>query len=323
MNYTQILWFLICFSVTAQGMMIQNIQDLEKSFKDLEVSKFNAPNCAKIAMACWSIGDDLLNNVFDNEHAIKCFHYFIEIYELLEAINQCTPALNRHLIPAHTSIAMAFHNIGQQKSRDFYMAKAQRLLGIDRIENYDPKNFNPAACEYFVTDGYRHYIKFEESEKSEASVDEQEKHLHDAMTCFKKAIAISDKFKLEGFAKSNAIHGEGTMLEFLGKCQLRRDNKIKAIENFQKAICCFEEAIGIRRRMLSQYHPLVARSFHKLARNYVLLAQALDQADFMQKAFQYYQEALTIFSQSQVPQIQAKRVELFTEYEKFREKYAR
>jgi len=317
MNYIKFFCFLVFMNGSVHCMMTEDPQQLERTVEKLTFSKDTDAECAKVAMNCWFVANDFLNNAFDNGNAIKFFNYFIKIYEALEKINRCTAAVIQHVVSAHTGIAMAFHNIGERARRDYYMAEAKRLLGIDTIENYQKEKFNSAACEYFVVDGYRHYIRFENSEKNKEAIEEQEKHLNDAIILFQKAITVSDELQLEGVAKSHAIHGFGTMLESLGRCKIKSGNQQEAINDFNNSITHFKQAVSIREKLLGPLNPSLARSFHKLARNYNLLGDISHQSDLIQKAAEYYAKALAIFAQSKVPQIQAKRAELDNEYQKF------
>ena len=65
MNWVKIFCFLICIWGSANCMMINDLRELEKTLQTLVISQENAADCAKMAMNCWFVADDLLNNVFD------------------------------------------------------------------------------------------------------------------------------------------------------------------------------------------------------------------------------------------------------------------
>ncbi len=318
MKIIQMLFFLMFISGPTSCMIITDQQELETMAQKIEVSAQNAAKCAAIAMDCWFAADNFLMNAFNNEKAIEWFNYFIRLYKDLVAVKYHTPALEQRVVSAYTEIALAYHHLGRLEERDLNLAQAQGLLGIDRIDKY--RNFKPTAVAYFVVDGYRHYISLEESQKNGAPIAEQQKHLKDTIDRFKKAIAISDSLRLEGFAKSQAFHGLGVVCEFWGKCRMERGDPEAAI-HCHNAIINFEAAIALRRRILRQNHPLVARTFHKLARSYVLYAEASGHYEFIAKASKAYQQAMDTFELSDVPVLHTKRDELKKEWEDFKAKY--
>jgi hypothetical protein len=91
----------------------------------------------------------------------------------------------------------------------------------------------------------------------------------------------------------------------------------------------FEQALSKRRQSLGNDHLHVARSAHKLARNYVKLANLLpsnttDEAKnkLYCNADAFYKEALAIFEKNNISVQQVKHKELADEYEEFKKNFS-
>ena len=256
------------------------IKALESEIEKLTDTSTNASCAVDLSLECLFYAKSFLNDSFDNDNAIKWFNNFLKIYGII-AYEYKSKLLEEI---AHTGIAMAYHNVGRQAERDSHMSIAKSLLCINDVQPLDSKNTKEPACDYFVVDGYRHYIKFEESERNKEPIEAQEGHLNAGMLCFITAAAISGVLGLDGFVKSHALQGLGTTFEFLGKCKLQSNRREGAVLDFKCANAYFEEAVKIREKLLKPNHPLVARSLHKLARNCCLLGEFWTAPELIKKA---------------------------------------
>lgn len=300
-----------------------DISELEQTVQQLNISEKTVAQWDICAEKCLLIANDLLNNKYDYYGAIKWFNLLINLYNTLKDRGLLSPAMYQQAAQSYIGIAMTYHLTGRLKQRDECMTQAQQLLGIpDNTHNENRESFDPGACSYFVVDGYRFFGDYQAC-KPRASLDLQEAYLHNAEYSFQKAIAISNAFETNELDKSHAIHGLGTVFEFLSKCQQERGNKDEAMAYQYKAISAFEKAAKLRRQLLENNHLHLARSFHKLARNYGLLGTMLknikpkEASEYFMKAHKYYKKSLSIFAQSKLSQIHPKREELEKEYTDF------
>lgn len=168
---------------------------------------------------------------------------------------------------ALTGLAMCHHHIGQYKQRDDCMKEAQQLIGLPSNPlDYQPTIYKETIANFFSVDGYRFYIQYEQAAKNLAPIEEQRAYLLQAQSAFNKVLEIAQFHKQETIEMTHAYHGLGTIYEFLYKTEASdKDYLALSIDSFQKAL-------HIRTQLLGAGHPLVARTHHKLARNYKLAA---------------------------------------------------
>jgi hypothetical protein len=299
---------------------VRTKEELEETLKTLNKPEGMAVQWNRVVEDCLLTADDLLDNYFDYRGSIEWINHAITVCDVLKRQGFAIPHLRSLEIRSYTGIAWAYHNIGKNDQRDFFMKKAQELLNIpDDISQYKESSFDRQGCNYFVIDGYRYYIRYEQTPKE--SIDMQEEYLRNGEQCFLKALAIADKFELGVLTQGHAKHGLGTIYEFLGKCQQARHNNEKLIDFLFKSINAFQKAAQLREEALGSKHPHVARSLHKLARNFCLLGDVNQNYDFIRAADQSYGKADEIFEESKVPAMQAKRAEFSLEYTQFKEKH--
>lgn len=273
---------------------------------------------------------DTLNVRYDYHKAIQEFKDVIALYEK-ECGHQKTDALCKNssslAAQAYISLAFAYHHIGSHKEREIFMEKGRELLAIPlELKDYKLALFKPEASAYFIVEGYRWYIKYENLSIKKEPIKLQEDCLFQAKAAFEKALEISCAFPTVTIAESaHAYHGLGTILEFLGKCKQEQGSIQGAQDYFSQSVQSFERALEIRQKTLGLSHPHTARSHHKVARNYVLLGDVLNKNDqssqaknYYQKADASYQEAIAIFEKNNIAKEQAKRKELEDEYNRFK-----
>lgn len=276
------------------------------------------------AWGCLTKAHHCLNNLYDYHAAITWFSRASDLY----ANETLTEETKQNCAQAWIGLAMSYHNVGKASLSTLYIHKAQELLGIpDNAADFtNAAQFSPAAAEYFVVKGYHFYIQFERSQRANEAIAQQEACLHQAKTSFLKSLEIARSLSQNTPDSSHALHGLGTVYEFLGKCAQARNDWQQAEQYGHQSIDAFEHALSIRAQLLGAHHLHVARSHHKLARNYAVLADLLNHlhTDAEKEKMLYgladmhYQEALHIFEENNISPEQAKRKELTDEYQTFK-----
>lgn len=277
-----------------------------------------------IGRQCLQLAQTLLNTQYNYQHAIIWFEHAIDVYE-----KQLSPTCSedRSLAEqAYVGLAMSYHHIGKHVQRDGCMSKAQNLLGIpDTLDLYTRDAYQPHASAYFIVDGYRSYIRYEDCQRSSESTEQQCLYLQQAKVSFEKALEIALTFDEHSEEVTHAFQGLGTTCEFLGKCWLQQGNMNSAFAYIKQSINAFENGLKLREQLFGNEHPHTARSLHKLARNYVLMGYLLElQNDtqesrcLYQAADSLYKKACGIFDKANISKDHAKRQELEKEYEHFK-----
>lgn len=267
---------------------------------------------------------DYLNNKYNYHEAITCF---LNADDLLKSSStSLTNKEEQALI--WIGLAMSYHNIGKAALSSQYLQKAKDLLELpDRADELtNTVLFTPAAAAYLMVKGYHFYIQFEQSQRKGEDITHQEAYLHQAKNAFLKSLEISRVIGNNNGDDSHAHHALGTMFEFLGKCAQARQDWQQATQYAHQSISAFETALHVRLQWLGSHHLHVARSHHKLARNYAVLADLLTQQhseaeksnELYALADMHYQQAILIFESNNIPLEQSKRKELVEEYELFK-----
>jgi tetratricopeptide (TPR) repeat protein len=291
-----------------------NMENLESQLQLLNSPQAAMVEWDSVAQQCLIVAQDFLNTYYNYHSAITWFERAVALYEKEVHSHDSKSCI----LQSYIGLAMSYHHIGKHIQRDRCMSKAQHLLTIpDNPNDYTQEMFDRAAANYFVVDAYRFYIRYENCHKNSGSIEQQEGYLNRAKDAFYKAFEIADTFD-QALEKTHAQHGLGTVFEFLGKCQQERGNLEGTKIYLHQAVNAFEYALTMRKQSLGETHPHVARSYHKLARNYALLGGLLKQ-DFYSKADGCYQKAIAIFEHNNISKDQAKRQELENEYQLFKQ----
>jgi len=309
--------------LTGVNQITMDIKELEHQLHLLNSAQEPAVPWATVALQCFVFAEGFLNKQYDYHAAITWFKHAVTVYEQKLSSRD---AAKSSASQTYIGLAMSYHHIGKHGQRDECMVKAQTLLAIpNNIHDYTKDLFARPASSYFVVDGYRFYIKYEDCHKSAGTITQQEQYLRQAQTAFEKALEIANTCGTQPLEQTHAHHGLGTIFEFLSKCQQEKGNVPAAQEYLAQSIDAFEQALSMRRQLLGEKHPHVARSYHKLARNYALLGNLLKDAprqELYQKADNCYQQAIRIFEENYIAKDQPKRQELDAEYENFKKTYA-
>jgi len=299
-----------------------DIETLQQQLQLLHTPQEATVAWDEVASNCLKVADDFLNYRYDYRSAKEWFLPVITLYEK----QLLSPSMRSEVIQSYVGIAMAYHGVGRGDDRNAALEKARSLLAISAdINTYKPEQYEALASGYYVMEGYRFYITYEQSRKNRESIDQQEQCLHRAQECFLKAIDIVQVCNAQELEKAHASQGLGTVFEFLSLCEQERNNNEQAAAYLDTSCGFFKQAIDIRIRLLGEHHPHVARSYHKCARNYALRAKLIAHDNsahapqaLYQEADNYYQKALAIFERTTIPYEQAKRLELEQEYKKFK-----
>lgn len=263
-----------------------------------------------------------LDEHYDYQSAITWLLKAEELYEQ----EPTSEKIQQEQTQTYICLAMSYHHIGKHILRDGYMRKAQEVLRLpaDATIYNDKAKFSMTAANWYLVNGYRFYIRYEQSHNASEPIDQQESHLLAAQQQFLKTLEIITALHLTTETMSHAHHGLGTIFEFLGMCQQQRGDHTKALDYAQQSMHAFELALDIRKTILGPRHLHVARSYHKLARSCIKHANLLspnDCSDMMQELYEhankYYNEALAIFEANNVDKEQAKYKELQDEYKAF------
>jgi tetratricopeptide (TPR) repeat protein len=292
----------------------------------LGVIMVNASEHKESAFDCLIKAQDYLGNQYNYQEAVTWFLRASDLY----ASEPSTASARLQNAQAWIGLAMSYHNIGQTELSKSYLHKAQKLLEIpDDTEKFtDQTKFSYASSEYFVVKGYHLYMQAEQNRSSGNPVQEERYYLYQAKDAFSKSLEITNILGENTMDSSHAQHGLGTIFEFLGKNAQARHDQQQTLNCAHQAIDSFKKALAIRIQLLGTQHPNVARSHHKLARNYAILADLLhqqispdEQKRLYDLADSHYQKALQIFDKSKIPLEQIKRKELTEEYVLFKKKY--
>lgn len=279
-------------------------------------------NDNKKAWNCLMTAQDYLDNRYDYQAAIEWFLRANNLYDQ-EVINDATNLCRAQVL---VGLAIAHHNIGKNLLRDQYMKNARELLHIpENIASCaDSAKFTEPMIGYFVVEGFKDYIQYEQCQKDDRPLDQQEAYLHQAKASFLKALEIAKTLNLENQTSTHAVHGLGTIFEFLGKCAQLRSDLVQAESYGRQSIDMFKQALHMREQFLGDHHPHVARSHHKLARNYARLSDFIQHQEGEEKnrlyglANTHYQKARIIFEENNISHEHAKRKELEEEYKEFK-----
>jgi tetratricopeptide (TPR) repeat protein len=284
-------------------------KNIESALTLLNTSQQPTVNWDTIAQNCFYNAQQHLHNDYNYNEAIKWLTPIVDLYEK-NLLNTTKETL---VIPTYTDLALLHHHIGSHEIRDSFLKKVQDALHIpDTIEEASSEIWNEQTCDYCIVNGYRHYVHYEDCHKNNKPILQQKEHLSRAKKWFTQAIEITNKYPGKEFSQSHAFQGLGTTYEFLNKCEQTEGNTTQATLYLQKSTHAFEQALNLRKSLLGKSHPHVARSYHKLARNYALTSALLNN-----QAKEFYQTAQTIYEHNTIPPTQAKRKELEEEFALF------
>lgn len=278
------------------------IEELESQLKLLNTPQEETIAWESVAQDCLLVAQDFLNSKYNYQSAITWF---------LHAITLCENKLSAQdtkasIAQAYIGLSMSFHHLGDHRQRDLYMKKAQNLLAIpENLNNYRAEKFDKIASSYFIVNGYRCYVNYENCEKNHEPLTQQEHYLNQAKDSFLKALEIAHAYTAQELDTSHAQHGLGTIFEFLSKSEQKKGNPELAQRYLYESAAHFECALDMRKKLLGENHPHVARSCHKLARNYALLSTVLKHENCPEQklytqANSYYQQAQAIYEQNNI-----------------------
>lgn len=297
----------------------------------------------KAALEYLNNGNKALTGKYDYKLAIENFSVACKLYD---AEIKCeTPEEFQRKAQAYIGLAFTYHCVGQNNLRDEFMKKACETLELPNStmshagakDFTDTSKFNGAAAAYFMADGYRFYIYYEQAKKEGKNLDLQASILKMAKVSFKKTIEIyeqinktckseEDKQTELAMNSSNAMQGLGTTFEFLGKTTQESVKNLEMIKKyFDKSTKAFSQCLELRKKLYNDNHLNVARTMHKLARSLVAMENILEKYQDKEKnelhclAKQYYKNAIEIFERNKIDHNHPKFKELETDYKEFKE----
>lgn len=269
--YILILWSLLCYTL--------NVQPADDNFVRRSLKK----------------AQHELNYKFNYQIAAQLFAKTITLCQHL------TPEDKETQASAFSGLAMCDHHTGQYSLRDQRLERAQKLIDLpEDLLDYKPKTYKQSAVNFFIVDGYRWSIYFENANKKAYPIEQQKAILLRAKDSFNKALTIDLLTEQINIETTHAHHGLGAVSELLSSCET---SKIASRSHLIDAIRTFRLALYERQTLLGNNNPQVARTHHKLGRVYALIEEH-------QQAKHHYEEALAIYDACNIPVIHPKYQEL-------------